>query len=419
MDKQPTIRAVSNRADTLQNVILEAFTCVQSDTVSGKLAQFSLRDWRRLGTWLDASGLALYFLEEMCSRGLVRVLPRTVLATLQQNQADNRDRTDALMQEFMRLNVAFQAEKFDYLNVKGFTLGREYCSKPALRSQFDLDFWLREGQAARCVPLMETMGYKVCGRTATTLEFRAGESHYPTLSEFYKPRIQRAVEIHLRPAEQMARIVRQNGVLGGQVFPALSREQIFILHSVHLAKHIRSEWTRASWMLELRNAIQNAYADSDFWDSVREQSTAGGSAMSIGIAVLAVSRVFRLEIPSALGSWSVEPLPKGVVRWLYENVERCATAQFPGTKLYLLLERELAKDDQEYKRRRHVAVLPLRLPGLITASRAGRRSSIRYIGMRIAFHVRENFRLMRAERDWANRVDAPHASVLHGGGGIT
>ena len=35
------------------------------------------------------------------------------------------------------MNTAFQQADLDYTNVKGFSLGQEYCGAPALRSQFD------------------------------------------------------------------------------------------------------------------------------------------------------------------------------------------------------------------------------------------------------------------------------------------
>ncbi len=404
-------RNTNRTDDTLQAAILSAFTAASNQEVAERLGRFRARDWRRLGTWLDASGVALYFLEAIRGRALFDVVPGSVVEGLQQNQLDNRDRTDSLMDEFVRLNTAFRNEGLDFLNVKGFSLGAEYCAHPALRSQFDLDFWCTEDAAVQCKTLMRRLGYTMVAASAGTLEFRSGGTAYPKTSDFYKARPQMSVEIHLRAAAEMLSVPRENGLLKSFVFPTLSREQTFVLQASHLAKHLCSEWTRASWMLELCNAIAAHGSDSSFWQSVRRQPAAKEKPISIGIAALAAAKVFAFPLPLELADWTVDRLPEGVVRWVNEYAERSATAQFPGTKFYLLLERELATDKKRFRRQRRSVLLPIRLPGSIAAP-AGPRERIRalpshahYLGIRLAFHVREGLRLLSAERDWVQGAD--------------
>jgi hypothetical protein len=404
-------RNTNRTNETLQAAILSAFTVASNAEVAERLGRFRARDWRGLGTWLDASGLALYFLEAIRVRGLFEVVPGSMVEGLQQNQLDNRDRTDSLMDEFIRLNTAFRNEGLDFLNVKGFSLGTEYCANPALRSQFDLDFWCSEDAAVQCKTLMRRLGYAMVAASSGILELRSGETAYPEISDFYKARPQKSVEIHLRSAAEMFSVPRENGLLRSLVFPTLSREQTFVLQATHLAKHLRSEWTRASWMLELYSAIAAHGSDSSFWQSVREQTAAEEKAVSIGIAALAAAKVFAFPLPPELTDWTADRLPEGVVRWVNEYAERSVTAQFPGSKLYLLLERELTTDKKRFRRQRRSVLLPFRLPGSIAAS-AGPRERIQtlpshahYLGFRLAFHVREGLRLLRAERDWVHRAD--------------
>src|ERR1700761_797853 len=90
------------------------------------------RDWVRSYYWLDASGLALYFLNQLQALGIEDALPDTVLSRLYQNLADNRVRVDAMFAEFTALNHAFQSAGVDYANLKGFALSPESCPNPSL-----------------------------------------------------------------------------------------------------------------------------------------------------------------------------------------------------------------------------------------------------------------------------------------------
>jgi hypothetical protein len=417
MSERTTIRA----DETLQGAILSTFTTATDEEVTERLGRFRSRDWRRLGTWLHASGLALYFLEAIRSRGLFRTLPGEVAEGLQQNQLDNRERTDSLMAEFIRLNTAFRREGLDFINVKGFSLGEDYCANPALRSQFDLDFWCSEDAAVQCKTLMRRLGYALIAASPRTLEFQAGEAAYPKLRDFYRARPQRSAEIHLRSSAEMSSVSRENGLLGSFVFRTLSREQTFVLHATHLAKHLRSEWTRASWMLELHRAIRTHDSDPSFWQSVREQSTSDEESMSIGLAALATAKVFAFSLPPELSEGMVDRLPQGVIRWISQHAERVVTTQFPGSKLYLLLERELTRDKKRFFRRRRSVLLPFCLPGSIAAPTGPRKriqklpSQAYYLAFRFAFHVREGLRLLRAERNWVKSGDVCGGCAVHEG----
>ncbi len=409
----------NRRSNSLQNAILATFSSLSNDDIARNLQNFDLRDWKRLGTWIHASGLALYFLEEVRSRSLHCLLPATVLEGLQRNRIDNSLRTESLLAEFMHLNAEFNDAHLDYLNVKGFSLGSEYYASPSLRSQFDLDFWVREDQVLHCEALMHRLGYQTIASTATTLEFRAGEKAYPSFSEFYKSRRERAVEVHLKPVQQMRDLSRGIGWIGEYAFPTLSREQVFLEQALHLTKHLRHEWARASWMLELRHAINHHYDDSLFWRGVREACVSPESRLALGIAIEATTTVFPMNVPEHLISLYVHTMPVNAVRWIRQYAKTVSTSQFPGSKLYLILERELLHDVDEYRQKRRSALLPLRIPGSIATNAANTLcweslpSQAKYLGMRFAFHIREGLRLVREESRWNQSAPLSPRALEH------
>lgn len=420
MPERTTIR----KNETLQAVILAAFTNASTADVSERLAPFQERDWRRLGSWLHASGLALYFLDVLRKHALCAAVPASVVDGLQQNQLDNCERTDSLIAEFVRLNIAFRQEGLDVLNVKGFSLGTDYCATPALRSQFDLDFWCSEDAAVQCKALLCRLGYSMVAASPAVLEFQAGEAAYPKLRDFYKARSQKSVEIHLRSAAEMSSVPRENGLLRSFVFPTLSREQAFILHATHLAKHLRSEWTRTSWMLELYRAIEAHADDEKFWMEIREQVLSTNCSDAIALAALASAKVFAFALPPELSTGIADGLPEGALRWVHEYAERAATAQFPGSKFYMLLERELTRDKKRFLRQRRSVLLPVRLPGRIAAPAGPRKrlqqlpSQAFYLAFRLAFHMREGWRLLRAERAWFKTTARCEGAVIREGRSI-
>jgi hypothetical protein len=289
-----------------------------------------------------------------------------------------------------------------------------------LRQQFDLDVLLDEKEADRCMDVMRRLGYSV-HRAAGTLEFRSGGNAYPKLRDFYRPPAQRSVEVHLRSSEDMARIPRAHGVLDGFVFPTLSREQTFLYQALHLTKHLRSEWTRASWMLELRNAIGDAAQDAEFWRRIREEALGTGVAGLVAIAVSASARVLEFEVPADLSTFTREALCEGVLRWIEEFSEIVVTASFPGTKLYLLLDRELTSAGGDFRQKRRSVLLPVRVPGYVSsraklgASPATYVRHAAYAAQRFRFHVREGIRLLRAERLWKQaNLGTPECVVNEG-----
>ncbi len=167
-----------------------------ADGLYAKLLPLSERQWQQSLFWLDASGLALYFLDRIESLGLLNTLPPSIVQRLQQNLADNGQRSASMLEEFLDLNAAVQKAGVDFCNLKGFTLSPDSCPNPALRCQLDFDFLVDGKHRGLCRELRAQRGYVLRGATPSVLEFKTDTARLATIGDLYKISQQRSIEIH-------------------------------------------------------------------------------------------------------------------------------------------------------------------------------------------------------------------------------
>lgn len=396
--------------------------CESSESSHDRLSLFKDRDWVRSYHWLDASGMALYFLDELQTRGIEDAIPKTVLGRLQQNLADNTIRSSVMFAEFAEINRAFQQAGILYSNLKGFTLSPESCPNPALRCQLDLDFLVDGDHLNLCREILAKTGYKLTASTETVWEFKAGSSELMSIKDHYKVTPQRSVELHFAASpsnhlptrdERLDRLRLHS--FGDIAFPALSVGDLFVGQALHLFGHVRSACTRLSWFLEYKHHVLSRYDDSEFWSEVQECSqTQQFASIGIGVVTLLSARLFSARAPEQLESWTVERLPAAVRLWIDHYGRRSVLADFPGTKLYLLLEDELARGDSSWKKKKRSRLLPLRrVPVIVHAGpddnivkwfRRGFYQS-RYILFRLRFHVVEGLQYMIESARWNRQMN--------------
>ncbi len=89
-----------------------------------RLWHLSDHEWQQLLHWLDTSGLALYFLDRVLELKLNDLLPRAVMARLQQNLIDNTERLRGMVDESIEIQREFQSANLSYAILKGFSSGR-------------------------------------------------------------------------------------------------------------------------------------------------------------------------------------------------------------------------------------------------------------------------------------------------------
>lgn len=392
--------------------------CDPAERSHERLFAFEHRDWVRTYHWLDASGMALYFLDELQTLDIEDALPVAVLDRLRQNFADNQIRSSVMFTEFTAINRAFQQAGVLYSNVKGFTLSPESCPNPALRCQLDLDFLVDSHHLKLCQEILAETGYQLTAATGTVWEFKAESSELASIEDHYKPKPQRSVELHFAgslPRDERLDRLRLH-FWNGIAFPALSVGDLFVGQALHLFGHLRSACTRLAWLLEYKRHVSVRYDDRDFWSEVEDCSQIQRQApIAIGLVTLLSTQVFGGRAPSLLENWTVERLPAAVRLWADHYGRRALLADFPGTKLYLLLEDELARGDHSWQKKKRNSLLPMhRVPLIVYAGpddnflKSLRREvyQARFVLFRLRFHAIEGLRYVIETARWKRHIAA-------------
>jgi hypothetical protein len=389
-------------AQTLRESVLASFShprCVVAERLGG----YSEREWRNVLTWLDTSGLALYLLDHLTAIGLQDLLPASVLERLQQNLADNTARNASLLAETAEINLGLQREGLLFANLKGITLSPESVPDPALRCQLDLDFLVCAKQADVAARVLSRSGYALHCVSGDTWEFKAGSSEVASLKDLYKIKSQRAAELHMTTLEVLLKRVQLRS-FSGATFPVLSPVDLYLAQAVHLFGHICSPFTRASWLLEYRRHMLARAEDEVFWDELERRALEEPkAAVALSVVTLLVIEVFGDSAPQVLSLLIASHVSPAVQLWVRLYGQSALVADFPGTKLYLLLEQELLRDSAKPGNLLRRSLLPLRPPPLIAHGEVDESLSLRvrrwrvqagYTAFRLRFHCVEGLRYL-------------------------
>jgi hypothetical protein len=400
----------------LAKAVIHSFRGERAE-VCDRLACFEYRHWVENYRWLDASGLALYFLDRVRSLELDDVVPDRVLARLTENATDNRKKTEGMYEEFVRLNRKLQAAGVEFANLKGFSLVPDASPDAALRCQFDLDFLVASRDVALCEEVLKQEGYVLDGIGRNVREYKAGSGQVPSIRELYKAKPQRSVEIHIAssqvrdksyPDDRLSRI--QWKLRDGFKFPVLSDCDQVLSLAHHLFKHLKSEWTRASWILEYARYIHFHRFDDSLWLEVEGYLSADSRAkVAVGAATLLAYQSFGIPCIPPILTVAITELPVSVRLWIERYGNNVLFTPFPGTKLYLLLERALWGDEGAHSVERSRKLFPLHRPPKITvgSERAGLLRRMKafqaegsYLMFRLRFHVTQGIAYMIEESRW-------------------
>jgi hypothetical protein len=400
----------------LRQAVLLTF-CDPPPDRCARLRGLSGMEWQRLVHWLDTSGLALYLLDRLHELKQSEILPPDVHARLQQNLADNTARTAAMIAELTAIHREFQRAGLSYAVLKGFSLSPSSVPRPELRSQLDLDFLVAQHSAHEARDILEARGYHLRAISGRTWEFKKNEMPGTTLKDLYKDLPSRSVELHIEAigAEGHSLLARAEiRSLCGVDMPVLSSVDTLLGQGMHAFKHVCSEFSRTAHLLEFRRHVLSRHDDAAFWIELRTRAEQNPRAvLALGVITLLIAQVMGVFAPMALTTWTVNRLPLSARLWVQLYGERTVFATFPGNKLYLLLQKELAASSIPTKRSLRKALLPLSLPPLIVHATANEtlsmrlrryRSQIGFILFRLHFHAVEGFRYLRELPRWQQRL---------------
>src|ERR1700733_3647068 len=405
----------------LAEVVIATFRKEDPSSHYEALSKFNYRAWQGTYRWLDANGLTLYLLDRLQVFGIQAAIPEPVLLRLQENAKDNQAKTKQLFDEFMVINRAFRRAGLCYANLKGFTLAPDAFREAGQRLQLDLDFLVGRSHVSRCQQTLERHGYLLTGEGPNVKEFKAGNGQLPVLKDLYKPKLQRCVEIHFDDANDPDGRALQHDRLaraGARVWedlelPILSDCDRFIALAHHLFKHLKSEWTRASWILEYVNFVSFNEENDALWAEVWQRaSESEETKLAIGVATRVSQQIFDIRrVPDTL-AWTIRQLPQTVSLWLDRYGKKVVFATFPGTKTHLLLHRAIARDgivgSRESKR-----PFPLHRPARITVMSQSTSllenlrkvlEECRFFLFRLYFHLEQGFYYMIEAARWKRNV---------------
>lgn len=378
-----------------------------------RLSTLSPGEWRKLLYWLDVSGLSLYFVNQVNELNLQGSLPVAVNERLQQNLSDNRARMRGLLQESAELQEEFHRANIPYAVLKGFSLCPSSVPMSELRHQLDLDFLVEEGGAAKARKILEQTGYRLHEISGRTWEFKKNETPRFSTKNMYKDGFGRTAELHIEsvlPGCESLLSRREYREIEGVMMPVLAPADLFLRQGMHAFKDVCSSFLRASHLLEFYRNVCAHGDDPAFWSEVRDLAEQDPRAIfGLGVVLQLIESVMQGEVPSKLAMWTMLRLPPAAQRWVALYGLNCVYGAPPGTKLYLLLQRELEKEGIMFTRPARIALLPMRLPQVIIPASANDTMTFRiqrhalqfqFILQRLRFHVVEGLRYAWASYRW-------------------
>lgn len=405
-------RGVALKRKLIDSVV--DFLAAPSAATAEDLDRHGRIDWWRTYSWLDTSGVALYFAQAIQDIGATNVLPRSVHDRLEQNLADSKIASKAMFTEFCRINAAFGSTAAPFAVHKGFSLVPDYCPDPSLRTQADIDFQVCPEHVAVFAEALRSLGYHPITNFRGEERFETIPGHIPHLRDIYRPKVSFRTELHFgqSPAEDISELLKHERCkmkcLNGASFSVLPQFDQFLNQINHVVRHVNAGWIRTSWLLEMSYFVRNHRKDVRFWSDLKAQCATDGTARyAVGLALGLMLATFPAPDLAPAGQF-VEALSPEVQLWVRCCGRKFALAKFPGTKLHLLLDHATAKDVNEWRRSVRRRLFPIKKPaqvGIAIDQSLAARVKAAYVQTRweigrVNFHVVQSCRLWCEYRKW-------------------
>jgi hypothetical protein len=168
-----------------------------------------------------------------------------------------------------------------------------------------------------------------------------------------------------------------------------------------------------AWVLEYRNYVHARCKDDALWSEVRGRAAEDATAaIAIGMASRIATKAFGdCEVP-ALDNWTSKVLPERFNLWIERYANDVLLADFPGSKLYLLLD-EGTGPRRMLGATRLKKLLPYRPPPQVIYIAAtaplrvrlkGWRAEVKYFLFRLRFHIAAGLHYLLEAPRWRRAV---------------
>jgi hypothetical protein len=196
----------------------------------------------------------------------------------------------------------------------------------------------------------------------------------------------------------------------GICMPVLAPVDLFLGQGLHLFKHVCSPFSRAAHLIEFRRHVRARHHDDRFWMELRQLTERHSHApVALGLVTLLISHIMGDFAPQALTCWTVARVPATARLWVEQYGRDVVFCDFPGSKLYLLLQKELEQAGIPVRHPLRRTLLPCHLPPVIAHRAPGEtlldtlrryRKQLSFIWMRLRFHSVEGLRYLRESSRW-------------------
>lgn len=391
-----------------------------------RLSACSKRETDSFLTWLDQSGLALYFLAQLRNHDELDRLPEDLRNALERRLDSNRKRMDGMFAEFSKVNSALNDRRIPHAFLKGFTLVPEFCADASLRHQSDVDILVHPDSVPEAAQALIACGYTRKDRgEAAEIRFATPLQYVPSAQDdIYMLSPHREAELHTSIWEETGHVslaVPQDclersrlRIFRGVEYVSLSLPDMFLMQAMHAFSHLLGSWVRVSWLWEIHYFLEANAEESELWQQIITRAGDDPTLRkALGLVLLLTKQLFESSIPVALEKWCVETLPNRVDTWVRHFGTQWALSELGGSKVTLFIHEEFVSDAAQWRGYFWHRLVPLRgRPSLgqieasdVKTAMAGRVAQFWFAGRRLAFHTGEIFTFAREAFRWRHALE--------------
>lgn len=291
--------AIPAESETEWPLLLAACSALPPDAQQRRLRSLleAPVDWRRLLLLAERQGVQPLLCQALNS---VRdAVPKQIMDALEQNYATNLRKSLLLCRELIRILHHLRKFDVDVVPHKGPTLAEFLYGDVALRQAGDIDLLVRREQFSRVENALAEIGYLPQTSFSDAQQRDYLQFGYECVFDGPAGRnvleVQWAVQPRFYAVDfEMDRLfdlaVEIN--VTGQRMKTLSAANLFLVLSVHAAKHV---WGRLIWICDFAQLMNLASLD---WEWIASQAKVLGVLRIVNISMLLANRLLGAEVPA-------------------------------------------------------------------------------------------------------------------------